>query len=325
MRYLLPLLLVFVLCTCDRAPDSQIDKQSNSQIVSAKKHVFPEGKPIKFILDSDTANEIDDLFAIAYLLAEDDPKIDWLGLSSAQWYHVWSGDSTVYQSQQLNEDMLRIADRMDLPHPMGADIIMGKPWGDYDPRDSPAAQMIIKEAMALPEGEKMVVMSIGAATNLASAIALKPEIAERIVAYTLGHRYDFEGKFWNKDEFNIRRDLNAANYLLNTEDLELHNMPISVAIQYTWQRATTFEHLSAAGDMGTYLQNRWQQHAPDATQWTMWDVALLQAFLKPEQAPEIAVMTPPENTQRTVWMYTDIDEETMEEDYWKRAGKLPPS
>jgi len=331
MRYLLPLLLALFLCTCDRADLSVSNQESpvnnqesainNQQSATAERHIFPEGKPIKFILDSDTANEIDDLFAIAYLLAADDPKIAWRGLSSAQWFHVWSGDSTVYQSQQLNEDLLRIADRMDLPHPLGADLIMGKPWGDYDPRDSPAAQLIIAEALGLPPGRKMVVLSIGAATNLASAIALKPEIAERIVAYTLGYRYDFAGNFWNKDEFNIRRDLNAANYLLNAEDLELHNMPVSVAIQYTWPRDRTFSHLTNGGDMGAYLQNRWEEHGGDAQQWTMWDVALLQAFLKPEQASEVSVMTPPENTQRLVWMYTDIDEQAMEEAYWQRLEK----
>jgi hypothetical protein len=51
----------------------------------------------------------------------------------------------------------------------------------------------------------------------------------------------------------------------------------------------------------------------------MWDVALLQGFLQPEQAPEISVMTPPENIQRAVWLYTDIDEEAMENDFWGRV------
>jgi purine nucleosidase len=320
MRAFLPLLLLTLLCTCDRAPKesgSPLVKQSNSK---AERHLWPEGKKVPFILDSDTANEIDDLFAIAYLLAKENPKIEWLGLSSAQWYHVWSGDSTVYQSQKMNEEILRIADRIDLPHPLGADLIMGKPWGDYDARDSPAAQFIIDQAMALPVGEKLVVMSIGATTNLASAIALKPEIANRIVAYTLGFRYDFDGGFWNKDEFNIRRDLNAANYLLNTENLELHIMPISVAIQYTWEREEAFKHLASAGEMGNYLKARWENHGgPEAAKWTMWDVALLQGFLQPEQAPEISVMTPPENIQRAVWLYTDIDEEAMENDFWGRV------
>jgi inosine-uridine nucleoside N-ribohydrolase len=280
------------------------------------RHEWPLEKPIRLILDSDTANEIDDLFAIAYVLP--DATVDLLGLNSAQWFHVWSGDSTVYQSQQLNEDLLRIAGRLDVPHPLGADIIMGKPWGDYDARDSPAAQFIIEQAQETPDDEKLVVMCIGAATNLASAIALEPSIKDKIVAYTLGFRYDFDGKFWNKDEFNIRRDLNAANYLFNPEGLELHVMPISVAIKYAWQMDQTFAHLADAGEMGGYLRRRWETNATNDKTRIMWDVALLQAFLKPEQASEIAVPTPPENTQRMVWLYDNIDAQAMETDYWAR-------
>jgi len=322
MRQLISLLFLFLLCTCDPASDLRTAEASASQVATAARHEWPREKPIKFFLDSDTANEIDDLFAIAFLLSGEHPQIDWLGLSSAQWFHVWSGDSTVYQSQQLNEELLTLANRMDLPHPLGADVIMGKPWGDYDARDSPAARQIIDHAMALPPKEKMVVMSIGAATNLASAIALQPEIAERIVAYTLGFRYDFGGKFWNKDEFNIRRDLNAANYLLNAEGLELHVMPISVAIKYTWERGRTFRNLTPGEEMGAYLRRRWEKHAPDAGEWTMWDVALLQAFLTPDRAAEISVVTPPENTRRSVWMYDDIDAAGMEKDFWARVGGL---
>ncbi|MFK8164685.1 MAG: nucleoside hydrolase, partial [Lewinella sp.] len=244
MRSFFPLLLLSLLCTCDRAKKSQPVRESSSQgvneadLAAPARHEWPLEKPIRLILDSDTANEIDDLFAIAYVLP--DETIDLLGLNSAQWFHVWSGDSTVYQSQKLNEDLLRIAGRLDLPHPLGADIIMGKPWGDYDARDSPAAQFIIEQARETPDGEKLAVMCIGAPTNLASAIALEPSIKSKIVAYTLGFRYDFDGMFWNKDEFNIRRDLNASNFLLNAEGLELHVMPISVAIKYTWERSATF-------------------------------------------------------------------------------------
>lgn len=318
MRIFLTLLLLIALCTCAPPPEeSQIVEESSGQAI---RHEWPREAPIKLILDSDTANEIDDLFAIAYLLKGGYPGVEVLGLSSAQWFHVWSGDSTVHQSQQLNEELLAIMGRTDLPHPLGADVIMGKPWGNYDPRDSPAAQFIIEEALALNDGEKLAVLSIGASTNLASAIALEPAIKDRIVAYTLGFRYDFDGDFWNKDEFNIRRDLNAANYLLNAEGLELHVMPISVAIKYTWGRETTFRQLAKAGKLGAYLRARWENHGgPDAEKWTMWDVALLQAFLKPEQASEVSVQTPPENTRRSVWMYDDIDAEAMEADFWERV------
>ena len=270
-----------------------------------------------FLLDADTANEIDDLYAIAYLLDED--TIDWVGLNSAQWFHAYSGDSTVYQSQRLNEELLAIAGRTDLPHPRGADSIMGMPWGGYEPRNSPAAQFIIEQARAASAGEeKLTVMCIGAGTNLASALALAPDITEHIRAYVLGFRYDTAGGFWNKDEFNIRRDLNAANYLLNAEGLELHVMPTSTAVQYQFGRDSTFARMDESGAVGRYLKERWQNFAPDAGQWTMWDVALLQAYLKPEQATEIKIPTPPENTEREVWLYTDIDERAMARDFWER-------
>ena len=320
MLRILTLLFALSLCTCDSAKVIDTARTQVPGEVDISKHEWPEGQKIRVILDSDTANETDDLFAIAY--AVPDETIDLLGLSSAQWFHHRSGDSTVYQSQRLNEDLLGIMGRMDLPHPLGSDMIMGKPWGGYDARDSPAARFIIEQAKATPAGEKLAVLSIGAVTNLASAIALDPSVKEKIVSYSLGFRYDFAGGFWNKDEFNIRRDLNAANYILNAEGLETHVMPISVAIKYTWTREKTFEHLARAGELGAYLRKRWEDHGgPGAERWTMWDVALLQAFLKPDQASEVAVLTPPENTRRGVWVYDDIDPVAMERDFWGRVAK----
>ena len=269
-----------------------------------------------FLLDADTANEIDDLYAIAYLLEAD--SVDWVGLTSAQWFHQYSGDSTVHQSQRLNEELLALAGRSDLPHPIGADSSMGMPWGGYEARNSPAAQFIIEQARAMNAGEKLTVMCIGASTNLASALALAPDITERIRAYVLGFQYDTTGGVWNKDEFNIRRDLNAANYLLDAEGLELHVMPTSVAGRYQFAQDSTFARLDRSGPVGQYLKQRWQSFAPDSRQWTMWDVALLQAYLSPRQATEIQVTTPPENTRRSVWMYTDIDPQAMAEDFWHR-------
>ncbi len=281
----------------------------------------------RFILDADTANEIDDLYAIAYML--DEAGVDWVGLNSAQWFNYRSGDSTVYRSQELNEEMLTLGDRMDLPHPLGADTIMGEPWGNYKPRDSPAAQFIIEQARATaaradtsgmgPGTDKLVVMCIGASTNLASAIALAPDIKAHVAAYVLGFRYDTTNQVWNKDEFNIRRDLNAANYLLNAEGLELHVMPLNTAVSYTWQRDTTFARLDRSGPIGDYLKQRWINFT-EAQRWTMWDAACLQAFLRPDQATEVEVMTPPENTPRKVWMFIDIDPVAMERDFWDRLN-----
>lgn len=53
----------------------------------------------------------------------------------------------------------------------------------------------------------------------------------------------------------------------------------------------------------------------------MWDLALIEAMLRPDLATEVEVMTPPENTQRKVWMYDSIDTKGMRKDYWMVAEK----
>ncbi len=278
------------------------------------------GSHPKFILDTDSGNEIDDLYALAYLYPAE--EIELLGITSAQWFHHLSGDSTVYESQRLNEEITALAGRSELPLPRGADMIMGKPWGGYTPSDSPAARFMIDAVKQLADGEKLVIMGIGAATNIASAIALDSTIVPHIVVYILGHRYDFDGGFWNKDEFNIQRDLNAANFLLNQRGLELHVMPISTAKKYRWDRKETFELLDEGGAMGAYLKAAWLRRFPEADSWVMWDGALLQAFLHPAQASQITVMTPPENTARRVFVYNDIDEAAMWADFKERIRKF---
>ncbi len=268
----------------------------------------------RVILDADTANEIDDLYAIARLLRQDEFEL--IGLNSAQWFHYLGERDSVGASQKINEDLLKLMEREDLPAPLGANEPMGKPWGGTDAKDSPAAQFIIEEAKATPEGGKLIVVCIGASTNLASAIKLDESIVPKISAYVLGFKYDLEKSVWNKSEFNIRRDLNAADFLLNQEGLELHVMPTTVASRLRFEKEDTFARQAKMGALGEYLTDRWIEHSPESTQRVMWDLALVEAMLSPDLATEREVMAPPENTERKVWLYDSIDAAVMAERFW---------
>jgi inosine-uridine nucleoside N-ribohydrolase len=279
-------------------------------------------------LDADTANEIDDLYAIIRMLRQD--RFEVLALNSAQWFHYLSGlatpKATLLASQQINEDLVRLLDCPELPTLLGAPEPMGKPWGGYEPKEAPAVQFIIRSALALPPGEKLYVVCIGAASNLASALKLRPDLAPRIKAYVLGFRYDRRRGVWNKSEFNVRRDLNAADYLLNLKGLELHVMPIDVAGALVFEREDTFRRQARMGALGEYLTRRWKARFPEAKTWIMWDITLIEALLHPEWAAEEQVATPPENTPRKVWMYSRIEVERMRQDFWRTAeaaGKSP--
>jgi inosine-uridine nucleoside N-ribohydrolase len=273
-----------------------------------------ESRP-RLILDTDSANEIDDMYAIVRMLNQD--KFEVLGLNSTQWLHYLGDPKSVQASQQVNEDLLQLVGRTDLKSHLGAEQPMGKPWGGDDPEDSPAAQFIIKQAKALPDDEQLHVVCLGATTNLATALKLAPEIVPRVRAYLMGFRYDAANGVWNKSEFNVRRDLNAADYLLDCEGLELHIMSATVSRVFTYDRDDTFRRHRTMGALGEYLTGKWKARFANNATWVMWDLALVEALIRPELAHEIQVDTPPENTRRKVWVYDSIKAAAMRDDYWK--------
>ena len=265
-------------------------------------------------IDADTANEVDDLYAIVRALLV--PEWNMKGLSSAQWNHRLSPPQTVRESQRLNEDLLRLMNRTNIPAPTGSEMIMGKPWGGSEPRNSPAAQLMIETAKSMPEGEKLVLISLGAVTNIASALALAPEIIPKVRCYCLGGRYYADRQVWDKDEFNLRNDLNAINYLFNLEGLELHVMPINILMDFKFDQQETLNKLMGQGPVWDYLATRWLTNAPGDQTRIFWDLALVEAIAKPALARQEERRTPPENKQRTISVYTAIDHQAMLDDWW---------
>lgn len=49
----------------------------------------------------------------------------------------------------------------------------------------------------------------------------------------------------------------------------------------------------------------------------MWDLALVAALARPELATEARALTPPENAQREVRVYTAVDRDGMVRDWWR--------
>lgn len=279
-------------------------------------------------LDTDTGNEMDDLYAIVRLLQ--DTSVQVLGISSAHFnnpdllvFEKWNAYpskslNTVVESQRLNELILDAMHLKHLPHPLGADRQIGRAWGQTDPRPSPAAEAIVKVARAMPAGQRLQVLTLGALSNIASALLLAPDIKSRITIHALGARYNIHTGVWNKNEFNIRNDLNAFDYLLNLEDLDLIIMPLETAFPLQFQREATLSKLNFKIPIQKILADRWLEHNPQDATRIMWDLALVEAFLNPALTKITPVLTPPENTQRTIKVYASIQAAALEIDFWKR-------
>ncbi len=271
-------------------------------------------------IDADTANEIDDLYAITRMLAA--PELDIVALSSAQWSKSPAAEgNTLEASQRLNEALLGLTGRMSIPHPRGSAVGVYW-WGADRAAYSAAAYHLIRAAHATPAGQKLTVISLGALTNIASALMIDPSIAPKMRLYWLGAFIDTERGVWDKSEFNCLNDIPALNEALNRSDLEMRVMPASVARALTFDYGSTAAGLEKHGRLGQFLLDRWKQHSPGSSTWIMWDLAAAEWLLKPELVKWKKLRTPPENTQREVDVAVSIDAAAMRADFWRAMDRL---
>jgi len=276
--------------------------------------------PIKVIIDADTANEVDDLYAIAWALLE--PKLDVIGLTSAQWHtNPRTPNDSVGASQEINEKILELLGMESIPTPQGSNFPM---VSELRPQLSEAADFIIEKALAMPEGEKLSLVILGPCTNVASAILKEPQIIDKLSVNYLGFWYEEESNTWSKREFNTNNDPNAVNVLLNTPHLDLRIMTATTSQHLVFEKSEMDILLKDKGGIGDYLINRWENYDrfwqatdKEKTKWTMWDVAILQALAYPELCTEKKAGTPHDNLDRTISIYTEIDVKGMKAEFSK--------
>ena len=220
----------------------------------------------QFILNADTGNEMDDLYAVAYVLGVTGDEL--LALSAAHFNNVdlltdslWNGYptqgiQTMKISHALNQQLLELSGRKEVNCIQGARKIIGRSWGGSEPRPSETSKMIIEAARKHPAGEKLTVFTLGPVTDVASAIIENPDIEDKIALYMMGANYDPDRKAWNKSEFNVRNDLNAFDYLLNS-NVEMHIMPASTAWRLKFNREKTLAQLNSDRPLDKLLADRW--------------------------------------------------------------------
>lgn len=271
-------------------------------------------------LDADTANEIDDLYALTRALTA--PGLTVVGLSSTQWKHspVAEGN-TLEASQHLNEALLGLLGKGGVPAHRGS-MVPVYWWGRDRIAYSGAAYHLMLEARATRPGEKLTVVALGALTNVASAIMMDPAIAARLRLYWLGA--EIRNGVWDKSEFNCLNDIHALNEVLNAKDLEMFVMPTTIARQLTFDYEDTAARLGEHGRIGRFLLDRWNRHSPGADRWIMWDLAAVEWLLNPSLVESAMMQTPPENTRRQVRAATAIDVEAMRAAFWKAIHSALP-
>jgi len=172
----------------------------------------PAGR-IDVVLDTDTYNEIDDQFALAYMMKAPE-KLHITAITAAPFLNKKSTSAGhgMELSYQEIEKLLRFMHREDMLEKVfkGSESFLAD---ENTPVNSPAAREIARLAMQYTIEKPLYVVAIGAITNVASAILLQPEIAEKMVVVWLGgHALHYK----DNREFNLYQDIAAARVVFKS-------------------------------------------------------------------------------------------------------------
>lgn len=173
----------------------------------------PEGK-IDVVLDTDTYNEIDDQFALAYLIRSEE-KLNLKAICAAPFFNAKS-EGPADGMEKSYQEIHRILGLMDKQEQYAGVVYRGSTsWleDEKTPVRSEAAERLVELAMQYSPQKPLYVAAIGAITNVASALLMKPEIAERMVLVWLGGN----ALEWpHNQEFNCMQDVAAARVVCNS-------------------------------------------------------------------------------------------------------------
>lgn len=250
--------------------------------------------PTPVILSTDVGNEIDDQWAITWLLT--DPAFDVRGILSA---HAPSlPDPAAHSSFRILRTIVeqRLGLAVHPPLLEGASLPL---TSLTTPQPSAAATFIVEQSRGFTPEHPLTVLVIGAATDAASALLLDPTLAQRIRIVAMAFRSLGPG---GANEYNEQNDPRAWQVLLHSD------VPLTVGTAEVCERtlALHFDQardlLANHGPVAAWLWSEYQTwyfanvkplRVPDFSKpWIIWDIITLAyvrglATATPQPRPEL--------------------------------------
>lgn len=249
----------------------------------------------KVIFDTDTYNELDDQYALAYAFGTE--RINISAVNAALFHNSRSSGYADGMEKSYHEihRVLGIVHR-------SCDTFRGatKPISemkDFAPVNNPASRNIVKTA--LESDEIVYLLTTGAATNIASALLMEPDIRERVCVVWLGGNCLEYGEL---GEFNLVQDYRAGQILLNS-GVNLVLLPAfgdpGHGTQMLRIKRSGLEGISGNSDAAVFfretLPEEFAQESKNSNgEWerTIWDIAA-PAVLSIPEAFDFSIISAP--------------------------------
>ena len=245
---------------------------------------------MKIVLDTDTYNEIDDQFALSYLLrSEQENDIEVQAIYAAPFFNDRStgAEDGMVKSFEEIERLLERLNRREVPHFRGATYFLS----DNDrPEKNAAVLDLIGRAKMADSSDKLQIIAIGAITNIASAILLDPCVVENCHLIWLGgHALNYP----HNREFNLMGDIKAVQTVFDSH-IDLTVVPCKgVSSHLTSSREELSTYLDLNDPLCAFLYKRFSDYLTEGMGTKeIWDVAAVATLLLPEAIKTYHYPTP---------------------------------
>ncbi len=299
------------------------------------KNLTTPNEKIDVVLDTDAYNEIDDQFAISYMLRCTE-KMHIKGLCAAPFFNGKASSPEDGMEKSYDEiiRLLTLAGREDLK----SNVFKGARnylVNEDTPAKSEAADFIAELAKDYFPEHPLYIVAIGAITNVASAILKNPAIKENCVIVWLGgHRIDIP---YGAGEFNMTQDIAAARIVFGC-GVPLVQLPCAgVVEQFATSRYELEYWLKGKNALCDYLCENTVREAETyaaGKPWTrpIWDVTavawllnkdsrFMQDRLIPSPVPEYDRHYATQSDRHFIRYVYRIDRDALFADLFKRLAE----
>jgi len=294
---------------------------------------------IPVVLSTDVGNEVDDQWAIVYLLTQ--PRFDVKGLLSAHAPTLSppAGRTAYRILRSVVEEHLNMREHPPLIEGASLPLV-----DTHTPARSPAVEFLLRISKDYAEDRRLNVLAIGASTDVASAILRDPSITRRIRVVAMG----FQNWPNGGAEFNIANDVKAMQVVLasgvplvlGSGDVCKKDLSLSL------EQARSM--VAGRGPVGEWLWTEFEawyyRHVKPirvndfSKPWVIWDTIVLAHLLNMTTAEEYArpslrddmQFEHPATDEKITWI-TSVQSQRMWPDFLERLDAyqsthaLPPA
>ena len=322
MKLAITFSLIFILFVVNAQTYPKID-----EALRIKRLVPPTGK-VRMVLDTDTYNEVDDQFALAYAFLSKE-KIELEAVYAAPFKNNRSenaGDGMEKSYQEIQRLLKMLGKSPEGFAFRGSDRYLEDV---KQPIRSEAALDLVKKAMASSPENPLYVLPIGCITNIASAILTEPKIIENIVVVWLGGN---DLNWPHQKEFNLMQDVLAAQVVLNS-GVPLVIMPCRPVVSHFHTTIPELAYyLKGKNELSDYLYNCVAEYSGGKEAWSkvIWDVTAVAWLVNSTWIPTNLVHSPVLTDQVTysvdqsrhfIRMATSVNRDAIFKDLFEKLVK----